>query len=103
MGIETNCVRCPSAANRMAMMVFLMTIAGVAGCSKQDTERGNEASLDDLNRAYVTWGMTRGSYAKDLNELTNFPALQGKRLPQLPPGKKLVVDPNSHQIVIADR
>jgi hypothetical protein len=74
-----------------------------AGCSKREESPRNEVSLEELNRAYKSWGMARGSYASDLNELTNFPALQGRQLPKLPPGKKLAIDPNTHQISIADQ
>jgi hypothetical protein len=47
--------------------------------------------------------MAKGAYPSDLNELTNFPTLRGKRLPVAPPGKKLSIDPATREVVFADQ
>lgn len=47
--------------------------------------------------------MAKGSYPAAVSELTNFPTLQGKRLPTPPAGKKLAVDPATCQVVFADQ
>jgi hypothetical protein len=38
-----------------------------------------------------------------VSELTNSAVLKGKRLPAAPPGKKLVIDPDSKRVVFADQ
>jgi hypothetical protein len=71
-----------------------------ASCTKQSSVQSDEATLPELNRALQTWVMSRGSYPNEISDLTNFPALRGKQIPQLPPGKRLIVDPGSSQIVV---
>lgn len=87
------------------LTLCLLAVGLVAGCSKNETvgAKDSEASLLELNRALQMWSMTKGSYPSDLNQLTNFPALQGKRMPTPPPGKKLVFDRTTRQIVFADQ
>ena len=75
--------------------LWLIIIAGMVSCSKHDSLRANEATVPELNRA-------RGSDPKTIDDLTNFPILRGKQLPLLPPGKKLVLDPASHLIIITN-
>ncbi len=76
----------------------------LAACSKgPEKQRGPEASLPEVSRALQTWFMAKGSYPRDLNELTNFPVLQGKRLPTPPPGKKLSFDPATRQAVFVEQ
>ena len=82
--------------------VVVALVAG--GCSKgASTQKGPEASLPELNRALQTWVMAKGAFPADVNELTNFPTLQGKRLPAAPPGKKLTMDHATRQVVFADQ
>jgi hypothetical protein len=82
-------------------LVALLLVFVGAGCGS-GSSGGAEATVDDLNRAYKAWGMMRGSYPTNIYELTNHPALQGKRLPALPPGKRLILDGNARQIVVGD-
>ena len=79
-----------------------MIVLSAAGCSKHSSAPKSEATLPELNRALAMWTIERGSYPKEIGYLTNFPALEGKQLPQLPPGQKLVLDPTSHLIVITN-
>lgn len=85
----------------MKCSLITLLICVVAGCGS-DSSGGAEATVADLNRAYRAWGMTRGSFPTNVYELTNYPALQGKRFPALPPGKRLIVDSKSRQIVVGD-
>ena len=87
------------------ILVFCVLVALMTGgCSKGGSSpKGPEASLPELNRVLRTWAMAKGSYPADLNELTNFPTLRGKCLPAAPPGKKLAIDPATHQVVFADQ
>jgi hypothetical protein len=63
---------------------------------------GSPASLAELNRALSLSTMSGGLAAEDVSALTNSPVLRGKRLPVPPPGKKLVIDPGTRQVVFAD-
>lgn len=82
--------------------VLLAAVAG--GCSKGPSgAKGPEATLPELSRALQTWAVTTGSYPRDLTDLTNFPALRGKRLPTAPPGKKLGIDPATRQVTFVDQ
>ncbi len=90
----------------MLKPLLAMVVIGtfLAGCSKSAGNKvGSEASLPEVSRALQTWVMAKGSYPRDLNELTNFPALQGKRLPAPPPGKKLTIDRATRQVVFEDQ
>ena len=82
--------------------LLMLICLGAAGCSKHVSAHSNEASVAELNQILGMWVMERGSYPKAIDELTNFPALQGKQLPELSPGKKLVLDPISQLIVITN-
>jgi hypothetical protein len=88
-----------------SLVLCLLAATLVAGCSKGGTAgpKGPEASLVELNRAMQMWAMTKGSYPSDLSQLTNFPALHGKRLPTPPAGKKLAIDPATREVVFADQ
>jgi hypothetical protein len=88
----------------MSKHLFLICLlVGLAfGCGKKGPAQGEEITLPELNRALQVWVTSKGSMPQDLNELTNFPALFGRRLPTPPPGKKLAVDPATRQIVFAD-
>jgi len=82
------------------LILTTMLVLSGASCSKQSSVQRNEASLDELNRALQTWVMSRGGYPNEISDLTNFPTLRGKQLPQLPPGKKLIIDPTTSQIAV---
>ena len=95
---------------RVAFMFKPLLLSGVliglaaGGCSKgASTPKGPEASLPELNRALQTWVMAKGGFPADVNELTNFPTLQGKRMPAAPPGKKVAIDRATRQVVFADQ
>jgi hypothetical protein len=87
------------------ILLCLVAALGAGGCSKGGTctPQGPEATLPELTRALQTWIMTKGSLPADVNALTNFPTLQGKRLPSPPPGKKLAIDSATRQIVFVDQ
>jgi hypothetical protein len=72
------------------------------GCSRsgKDEVAGDEVTVPELNRALAMWKMQYGTYPKAVDELTNSPAVQGRRLPRLPAGQKLVIDASNHTVVI---
>jgi hypothetical protein len=82
----------------MALVALL-----ASGCNRQSSRAGDEATLPELNRAMSAWTMANGAAPKDVSQLTNFLALQGKSLPKPPPGKKLAIDPASRQVIFTDQ
>lgn len=84
---------------------ILCLVVGVAvlGCGKKSQKSSEAATLEDLNRAMAMMTLAGAHSPKDVNELTNFPTLQGKRLPVPPAGKKLVIDPATSRVVFADQ
>ena len=84
-------------------MVGIFLALALAGCSQRDSAAARpEATLEELNAALGTWVMAKGGMPQSVNELTNFPALKGKRLPAPPPGKKLALDAGQRQVVLVD-
>jgi hypothetical protein len=75
------------------------------GCGKGKTgaQAGEAMTLPEANRFLQMWTMTGKPGPATLNELTNMPCFTGKQLPSPPPGKRLVLDPATHQIVLADQ
>jgi len=82
----------------MALVALL-----ASGCDRQSSRAGAEATLPELNRALRVWTMANGAAPKDVSQLTNFLALQGKSLPKPPPGKKLAIDSASRQVIFTDQ
>lgn len=85
------------------LILCLLVVGGLlAACGKKQ-KAPEEIALPELNRALQVWVMNNGSIPRNLNELTNFPAFAGRRLPTPPPGKKLAYDPATKQIIFADQ
>ncbi|MEO5802824.1 MAG: hypothetical protein ABIR24_04790 [Verrucomicrobiota bacterium] len=84
--------------------IFLFLLFGFAlvGCGKK-TADPSEASLPELNRALQTVAMAKGKFPERVEDLTEFLALQKKRLPTPPPGKKLVIDSTNRIVVLVDQ
>lgn len=82
----------------LALIVLL-----ASGCGRASARAGPEATLPELNRALSVWTMAHGAAPQDVSQLTNILALQRKSLPKPPPGKKLVIDPASQQVIFADQ
>lgn len=75
-------------------------IGATGGCGRaSQSEAGSVASLADLNRAVALYTMVHGRCPTNISELTNVSTLCGKTLPVPPPGKKLVIDTDTRQVV----
>jgi hypothetical protein len=85
--------------------ITLLSLYGLPGCSKQNQKVGVEpASLADMNRALITWGMmVHGPQPIQISDLTNSPILKDKILPTAPQGKKYTIDPAKRQVVLVDQ
>jgi hypothetical protein len=87
----------------MKHWLFILVVAlAVCGCGKPAAKSSAEVTLDDLNRAYTAMSM-RGHQPTNIDELMNFPTLQGKSLPTTPAGKKLVLDSKAACAVFVDQ
>ena len=84
------------------LLCFAMT-AALLGCGKDSTGNSAEVTLEELNRALSAVAMSSPSYPSDVNQLTNFPSIQGRPLPTPPAGKKLVIDQTRREVVFADQ
>lgn len=72
------------------------------GCGKK-TPTESEASLPELDRALQSVAMAKGKLPERVEELSEFLALQGKRLPTAPPGKKYVIDSTNRNVVLVSQ
>ncbi len=97
--MQNYCTLVPWRGLGAALSVLLIAL----GCSQDSGPQGQEVTLPELNRTLQVWVMKNGSYPQELWQLTNFPALHGKRLPAPPPGKKLAIDPRTRTIIFADQ
>lgn len=91
---------------RAGAPALLMALVLAVGCGKKNDSAAaptTEATLAELNQAYAQWEMLSvGPAPKTVEGLTNSYLLRGKRLPDMPPGKKLALDPVKRQVVIVN-
>jgi len=89
------------------MKPLLLTICAVgllaAGCGRKNSAHANEATLDELNRDLSAMTMRGGGHLPGTNEFNQFLAATGKSFPTPPPGKKIVLDPDTKKFVIQDQ
>jgi hypothetical protein len=85
-----------------SLLLSLTLAVAFSGCGKPAADNSAEASLDELSRAFSVMSMKQGGRSIRLADLTNFPGLQGKHLPQPPKGKKLAIDRAAQRVVIVD-
>ena len=85
----------------MLKNIFLLALFGFAilGCGG-NTPTESEASLPEMDRALQTVAMAKGRFPEKVEELTEFLALQGKRLPTPSPGKKFMIDSTNRNVVL---
>lgn len=88
---------------KLGQSILCLVVAGmVVGCGQKAGKTSGEATLFDMDQALAVVTMRAGRCPSDVNELTNFLSLDGKRLPQPPAGKKLVIDQARHKVVFVD-
>ena len=86
----------------MNCLLVLMLALAVCGCGKKNAQKSGVATMDDLNQALSIMCMGGNHQPVNVSDLTNFPTLKGKTLPQPPAGKKLVIDHAINQVVLVD-
>ena len=81
------------------LLVLLLAVA-MSGCGKKARVNSGEATLEELNQVLSVMSMGASHPPTSVNQLTNFPTLRGKTMPQPPPGQKLVIDPAKKAVVL---
>lgn len=77
---------------------FLLSLTlALSGCGKKSAEPKNQATLEDLNRIVGSLSTLGGGKPLDTNQVATFLASQGKTFPVAPAGKKLALNPTTHQ------
>ncbi|MEI8290628.1 MAG: hypothetical protein WCH99_14260 [Verrucomicrobiota bacterium] len=84
------------------LFVLLLAVA-ISGCGKKTAAKSGEATLEELNQVLSVMSMGASHPPINVNQLTNFPTLRGKTLPQPPPGKKLIIDPATKSVVFVSQ
>lgn len=82
--------------------IVLVLVLAMCGCGKSGTQSSRVATMEDLNQALGIMSMSRTHQPETVSDLTNFPTLRGKTLPEAPTGKKLMIDRTRNQVVLVD-
>ena len=80
-------------------VAILALVLASSGCESHEKPLV-EITFDDLNQALERIEQSGEGLPETVQELTNLPALQGKTLPQLPPGFYLAVDPETRTVAV---
>jgi len=88
---------------KLLFLTGLVVFGLTSGCGLKNAGAEPAASLDELNRALTVLTMHSGAFPPATNELAAFLKMSGKSMPQPPPGKRLVLDPNTHQFVLLEQ
>ena len=88
----------------MLKNIFLLALIGLSlgACGKKSVSE-TEATLPELDRALQSVAMAKGKLPEKIEELSEFMALQGKRLPTPPPGKRYVIDTTNRRVVLVSQ
>ncbi len=74
----------------------------LAACGKKSSSE-TEATLPELDRALQSVAMAKGKLPEKVEELSEFIALQGKRLPTPPPRKQYGIDKTNRRVVLVNQ
>ena len=83
-------------------ILLALALAGAA-CHKQGAAAGTPASLADLNRIVATLMTHGGGKLPGTNDVARFLEIAHQTFPTPPPGKKLVLNPDTKQFEFADQ
>lgn len=84
------------------ILLFALISFSLAACGEK-TSSEIEATLPELDRALQSVAMAKGKLPEKVEELSEFMALQGKRLPTPPPGKQYVIDTTNRRVVLVSQ
>lgn len=99
-----NCRPSNVAVSALTGLMALGFALVITGCGKPSTPKVHgEVSVEEMNSAIVMMSMSPLGGPKTVDELTNFPAFQGRPFPAPPAGKKLIIDPATRQVVIINQ
>jgi hypothetical protein len=81
---------------------FCVVVLVNAGCDKAPASKG-ELTLVELNRALILMSASPAGASLTVDGLTSFPAFKGRRFPDLPAGKKFVINRALGRVVVVDQ
>ncbi|MEO7299532.1 MAG: hypothetical protein ABI042_13260 [Verrucomicrobiota bacterium] len=84
------------------ILLFALISFSLAACGKKSSSE-TEATLPELDRALQSVTMAKGKLPEKVEELSEFMALQGKRLPIPPSGKRYVIDRTNRKVVLVSQ
>lgn len=88
-------------AGWLALPILALGLAlATAGCSKATAPANAEVTVAEMNQAMRMMSMSPVGTPQMVDELTNFPAFKGRPFPVPPVGKKLTINPATHQVVV---
>lgn len=88
-------------AGWLALSILALGLAlATAGCSKATAPANAEVTVAEMNQAMRMMSMSPVGTPQTVDELTNFPAFKGRPFPVPPAGKKLAINPATHQVVV---
>jgi len=83
---------------KLSNVVVLGLVLTLSGCGKKSSDGPQyQATLADLNRIVSTLNTVGGGRQVDTNQVAAFLASEGKSFPVPPAGKKLAINPATHQ------
>ena len=76
----------------------------ITGCGKTSAPKtGAEVTVAEMNQAIQMMSTSPSGGPKKIDDLTNFPTFKGRPFSAPPVGKKLIIDPATHQVVIINQ
>lgn len=84
------------------LLALALISLALAGCKKKAPVT-SEASLPELDRALQSVAMAKGKFPEQVEDISEFLALQGKRIPTPLPGKKYVVDSTNRCVIVVSQ
>jgi len=76
----------------------------ITGCGKASAPTPNgEVTVAEMNQALRMMAISPLGTPRTVDELTNFSTLKGRPFPAPPAGKKFVINPSAHQVVIVNQ
>ena len=74
-------------------------LPAITGCGKASAP-GGEVTLAEMNRAVGMMSMSPAGAPRTVDDLTNFPAFQGRRFSTPPAGKKFALNASTREVVV---
>jgi hypothetical protein len=83
------------------ILVVGLCAPAVAGCGRTSASK-NVVTVEEMNRVIGMMSMSPTGVPKTFEALTNLAVFKGRSFPAPPAGKKFVISPATHEIVVVD-